>query len=64
MRHSVVDLLENSKEPIHVDDITRTLGETTASVSPVLLMLELQGNARQVGSMQFIADKERPVVSP
>ena len=64
IEHSVVDLLENSKEPIHVDDITRTLGETTASVSPVLLMLELQGNARQVGSMQFIADKERPVVSP
>ncbi len=26
-------------------------------------MLELKGIARQVGSMQFIADKERPVIS-
>jgi len=25
--------------------------------------LELRGSAQQVGSMQFIADKERPVVS-
>ena len=60
----VIDLLENSSEPMHVDDITRTLGEASAAVSSVLVMLELRGNAHQVGSMQFIADKERPVVSP
>ncbi|NQW21806.1 MAG: DNA-protecting protein DprA [Chloroflexi bacterium] len=60
----VIDLLESSGEPIHVDDITRALGETAASVSSVLVMLELRGTAHQVGSMQFIADKERPVVSP
>lgn len=59
----VIDLLEKSKEPMHVDDITRTLGEAASAVSSVLVMLELRGNARQVGSMQFIADKERPVVS-
>jgi len=59
----VADLLENSEGPIHVDDITRALGETAAAVSSVLVMLELRGSARQIGSMQFIADKERPVVS-
>ncbi|MEE8045803.1 MAG: hypothetical protein V3T49_03075, partial [Dehalococcoidia bacterium] len=59
----VIDLLENSGEPIHVDDITRALGESAAAVSSVLVMLELRGSARQVGSMQFIADRERPVVS-
>ena len=59
----VIDLLEKSKEPMHVDDIIRTLGEAASAVSSVLVMLELRGNARQVGSMQFIADKERPVVS-
>ena len=48
---------------MHVDDITRTLGEAAAAVSSVLVMLELRGSAQQVGSMQFIADKERPVVS-
>jgi len=60
----VIDLLENSKDPMHVDDITRTLGEAANAVSSVLMILELRENARQVGSMQFIADKERPVVSP
>jgi DNA processing protein len=59
----VVDLLEKAEGPIHVDDITRTLGEAAAAVSSVLVMLELRGSARQVGSMQFIADRERPVVS-
>jgi DNA processing protein len=59
----VADLLENSEGPIHVDDITRALGETAAAVSSVLVTLELRGSARQVGSMRFIADKERPVIS-
>jgi hypothetical protein len=48
---------------MHVGDITRALGETAAAVSSVLVMLELRGSARQVGSMQFIVDRERPVVS-
>jgi len=59
----VADLLENSDGPIHVDDITKALGETAAAVSSVLVTLELRGSARQVGSMRFIADKERPVIS-
>ena len=59
----VINLLEKSKEPMHVNDITRTLGEAAPAVSSVLVMLELRGNARQLGSMQFIAYKERPVVS-
>ena len=60
----VIELLENTEGPMHVDDITRSLGETAEAVSSVLVMLELRGSARQVGSMQFIADRERPVVSP
>ena len=60
----VIDLLEKSDGSVHVDDITRTLGESASAVSSVLIMLELKGNPRQVGSMQFIADRERPVVSP
>jgi len=59
----VIDLLERAEGSMHVDDITRTLGEAAAAVSSVLVMLELRGSAQQVGSMQFIADKERPVVS-
>jgi len=59
----VADLLENSDGPMHVDDITRALGETAAAVSSVLVMLELRGSARQIGSMQFIVDRERPVIS-
>lgn len=59
----VIDLLEKIEEPMHVDDITRTLGEAAWAVSSVLVMLELRGSARQVGSMQFIADRKRPVVS-
>jgi DNA processing protein len=59
----VLDLLGTSEGPMHVDDITRTLGEAAAAVSSVLVMLELRGAARQVGSMQFTVDKERPVVS-
>ena len=59
----VIDLLEKSDGSVHVDDITRTLGESASAVSSVLVMLELKGIARQVGSMQFIADKERPVIS-
>jgi DNA processing protein len=63
IEHRVIDLLEKAGGPMHVDDITRALGESAAAVSSVLVMLELRGSARQVGSMQFIADKERPVVS-
>ncbi|MBT7468600.1 MAG: hypothetical protein HN798_09940, partial [Chloroflexi bacterium] len=39
----VIDLLENPSEPMHVDDITRTLGEASQAVSSVLVMLELTG---------------------
>ena len=59
----IVELLGNSAEPVHVDDITRELGESVAEVSSVLVMLELRGTARQVAPMQFIIDSERPVVT-
>lgn len=59
----VLSLLENTEGPMHVDDITRALGVAAAAVSSVLAMLELRGSARQVGTMQFTVDKERPVIS-
>ena len=59
----VLGLLESTKGPMYVDDITRTLGESASAVSSVLAMLELRGTARQVGSMQFIVDRERPVIT-
>lgn len=59
----VVGLLEKAEGPMHVDDITRALGLAAAAVSSVLAMLELRGTARQVGTMQFTVDKERPVIS-
>ena len=34
------------------------MGDTVASVSSVLLMLDLRGNDQQGVSMQFIADKK------
>lgn len=63
MERRVLDLLESTEGPLHVDDITRKLGEPAAAVSSVLAVLELRGSARQVGSMQFIVDRERPVVT-
>jgi DNA processing protein len=59
----IIELLGNSAEPIHVDDITRELGESAAEISSVLVMLDLRGTARQVAPMQFIIDSERPVVT-
>ncbi|MCZ6538797.1 MAG: DNA-processing protein DprA [Chloroflexi bacterium] len=59
----VLGLLENAEGPMHVDDITRALGVAAAAVSSVLSMLELRGSARQVGTMLFTVDKERPVIS-
>jgi len=59
----IIELLGNSAEPVHVDDITRELGESAAEISSVLVMLDLRGTARQVAPMQFIIDSERPVVT-
>ncbi len=59
----VIGLLENAGGPMHVDEITRALGVAAAAVSSVLVVLELRGSARQVGTMQFTVDNERPVIS-
>jgi DNA processing protein len=40
-------------EPRHVDDLARTLGIGSGTVSATLAMLELKGLARQVGSMLY-----------
>ncbi len=58
----VLGILENTEGPMHVDDITRALGVSASAVSSVLVILELRGSARQVGTMQFTVDKERPVI--
>jgi DNA processing protein len=59
----LLDLLENTEGPMHVDDITKALGVAAEAVSSVLAVLELRGSARQVGTMLFTVDNERPVMS-
>jgi DNA processing protein len=48
---SVWEALE--RNPRHVDDLARALGERAGEVSATLAMLELKGLARQVGSMLY-----------
>lgn len=43
-----------SSEPIHIDDVRRSSGLETATVSSTLALLELKGMVRQVGSMNYV----------
>lgn len=40
-------------EPLHADELARTLGMSSGEVAATLAMLELKGLARQVGSMLY-----------
>ncbi|MFW6174544.1 MAG: DNA-processing protein DprA [Chloroflexota bacterium] len=42
-------------EPAHIDEITRASGMPSSVVSATLTMLELAGQARQVGPMTYVA---------
>jgi DNA processing protein len=43
-----------SREPLHIDDLTRQCGLPVAQVSSALTMLELKGLIRQVGTMTYV----------
>jgi DNA processing protein len=45
-------------EPLHVDEIRNQTGLPVERVSAALVMMELKGMVRQVGSMQYIAVRE------
>jgi DNA processing protein len=43
-----------SHEPVHVDELVRQTAMPAPSVSSTLMMLELKGSVRQVGSMSYV----------
>lgn len=51
IEQQILDCLE--ADPIHVDDLVRLSGLSTASVSSTLTILELKGLALMVGPMQY-----------
>lgn len=46
-------------QPMHVDEITHSLGKPVAEVTSQLTMLELKGLVKQVGGMQYISIKDK-----
>ena len=52
-------------EPIHVDELARATGMSIADVNSTLVMMELKGLVRHVGSMNYVAVREgRQVYRP
>lgn len=51
IEEQILELLDS--EPIHIDDLIRKTGMTTAEVSSTLTLLELKGLAQMVGAMQY-----------
>jgi DNA processing protein len=47
-----------SADPIHVDDISTACDLPVSKITATLAMLELKGQARQVGGMHFIRIRE------
>ena len=43
-----------SHDPLHIDDLVRQSAMAPPVVSSTLMMLELKGSIRQVGTMQFV----------
>ena len=43
-----------SQEPLHVDDLRRTLDLPVSTISSTLILMELKGLARHVGGMNYI----------
>jgi DNA processing protein len=43
-----------SSEPVHIDDLSRQSALAAPTVASTLMMLELKGSVRQVGSMSFV----------
>jgi len=43
-----------SHEPVHIDDLARQTAMTAPTVASTMLMLELKGTVRQIGSMSYV----------
>lgn len=43
-----------SPEPVHIDDLARQMGMTAPTAAGTLMMLELKGSVRRVGSMSYV----------
>lgn len=50
-----------SASPVHIDDLGRVAGLPAAEVASTLTMMELKGQVRQVGGMNYVLARERPV---
>ncbi len=53
-----------SAEPRHMDELVRTLDLSTETVSSTLVMMELKGMVRQVGTLQYVLARESTVTYP
>jgi DNA processing protein len=47
-------------EPMHVDEVGMRAGLPIEKVNATLALMELKGMVRQVGSMQYVAVREKP----
>ena len=43
-----------SHEPVHIDELSRQTAMPAPMVASTMLMLELKGSVRQVGSMAYV----------
>jgi len=51
-------LKQLSAEPTHIDEVCRTTGLPTSTVSSTLAMMELKGLVKQVGTMNYVLARE------
>lgn len=54
-------LAQLSAEPVHIDDLGRQTGLCSAELSSTLTMMELKGQVRQVGGMNYVVARESSV---
>ena len=47
-----------SREPVHIDEVTRQCDLPVSTVSSTLAMMELKGIVKQVGAMTYIKIRE------
>ncbi len=57
IEYRVHEHLASSGEPLHADEVARSLGIEIAGVTSALSMLELKGAVDQVGPMTYVAKK-------
>jgi DNA processing protein len=47
-----------SAEPVHVDELSRRTGMTISDVNSTLILMELKGQVRHLGGMNYVAARE------